>query len=162
MTKRANTVTVDEHDASSRALQRSGSSPNISAMKMAAHRHVAQNSSQSFYVEDDRLKSWSVNRGQHANDRYDIESPTRGRGSSKTITEKLEAVSETGWNAFETPPQSKKRSRSPIRKFFGEAWRANPSPKDELGMSMKAGLIEKTKKKIKGAIGEIVCLLKLN
>lgn len=160
LAKRPETANIDEYSPSPRVLRRSDSSPNISTMRMSACRDAAQNSLQSFYSEDHRLYPWSVDRGQHMNGLP--ECPTRGRGFSKPIAKELEAVSETGRKAFGTPSQSKKRSRSPIRKFFGEAWRSNPSPNDEMGTPKKPGLIEKTKNKIKTTIEEIVGLTDLN
>jgi hypothetical protein len=155
--KRPAPIHIDEHSASCRALQRSESSPGTAPTRTAAGREGAQVSLQPVYSEDDRLYSYNCNRAQPVNDLS--EGITRGRGFAKTSVKPLGDVPEIEENVFEIPPRSHKRSRSPMRKIFGEGgWLSNPSPKDDSGTPKKPGLVEKFRSKM----GEIVGVIDLN
>jgi hypothetical protein len=153
--KRALSITGNEQSFSWRALQRSGSSPSIPPTRILARLNGAHESLQSVYSEDDHLYSWGVNRSQPMTDLPG--SITRGRSFSKPSISQFDDVPETEQHEFKTS-QNQKRSRSPMRKIFGEGgWLSNPSPKDESGAPKKPGLVEKFRNKI----GEIVCLTDL-
>jgi hypothetical protein len=148
MKKRPEPIQVVEHNMSRHVLQRSDSSPNISPTRIAARRTAAQGSLHSFYDEDDRSYSRTVNCSQHMNELS--RSPTRGRGFSKSSPKQLDDVPESQEITFETPSPSQKRPWSPVKKIFGEGgWLSSTaSPKEESTTPKKPGLVEKIKLKI--------------
>lgn len=154
MKRRPEPIQVVENNTSRDVLHRSDSSPNISPTRIAARLGTAQDSLQSFYEEDDRSYSRTVNRSQYVN--VLSRSPPRGCGFPRSSPKQLDDVPESREITFETPSPSQKRPWSPVKKIFGEGgWLSSTaSSKEESTTPKKPGLVEKIKLKIE----EIVSL----
>lgn len=148
MKRRPEPIQVVESNTPREVLNRSDSSPNMSPTRIAARRDAAQGSLQSFYEEDERSCSRTVNRSQYVKDLS--RSPTRGHGFSRSSPIQLDDVPESQEITFETPSPSQKRPWSPVKKIFGEGgWLSSTaSSKEESTTPKKPGLVEKIKLKI--------------
>lgn len=147
MTRRREPIHADEHEAS-RLLHRSDSSPSVSPTRIAVQGFL-----QSSNDETNHSCFRCINHGPHANDL--TRSLKRGRGLSGSSSKQLEDVPQTDENAFETPSRTQNRSRSPVRKIFGEGgWLGSAnSKKEESSTPKKPGLVEKIKLKIEEIVG---------
>ena len=151
MAKRPAPTNIDEAQPSGCSLQRSDSSPSISPRRQ--HQDTIP-WTHGFSNGEDERQWFSSPRRSHA-ERDSADSPSRGRGLQSPVKH-LENVPEKDDNILEQSLAAPKRSRSPIKKMFGEGgWLSNVAgPKEELGNQKKPGLMEKIKHKIE----EIVSL----
>ena len=111
-----------------------------------------------FNRSEDERQCFSSTQQRHPE--YDpIGSPPRGRGLQSHL-KNLADVPEKDENIPEQPVADPKRSRSPLKKMFGEGgWLSNAAgPKEDLSNQKRPGLMDKIKTKIE----EIVSLISLN
>ncbi len=136
------------------SLHRSDSTPSISPIRQNARRDTTPSPHGFRPKEDQRSTPRSANRRYQE---YEItETPIRGRGAVRSPTKHLEDVPEVEEIINNTPSQIPKRSRSPIKKVFGDRARLGTADtkEEEPTSHKKQSLVDKIKLKIE----EIVSL----
>jgi hypothetical protein len=143
-------VSLQPHQQNSQrhTLQRSDSSPSISPMRATVRRNVKL-SIDEYPRGKDELADVQIH--DHTRNEYESSmSPQRGRAPPRTSEKELNDVSESGENNSQMPQKTPRRSRSPMKRMFGEGgWLSSAAdPKDESSNRKKPGLVDKIKHKI--------------